>query len=110
MMFSISNGVLYEYSDIVLEENDSYVYRTFRNSLRLQYRFNYRELITFSSTGFYQPSFRGLNDYIINANASLSIKVWKWVSFSAAVTYNNISRTSRENTLITYGLVAERFF
>ncbi len=65
MMFSISNGVLYEYSNIVLEEDNSYIYRTFRNSLRLQYRFSYRELIAFRSTGFYQPSFKGLSDYII---------------------------------------------
>ncbi len=110
MMFSISNGILYEYSDIVLGENEGYIYRTFRNSLRLQYRFSYRDLVTFRSAGFYQPSLKGGSDYIINANAGINIKVWQWLSFSASVTYNNISRTNRENTLITYGLVAERFF
>ena len=111
MMFSISNGILYEYSNIIpSDETDNYIYRTFRNSLRLQYRFNYRELISFISTGFYQPSLEWLGDYIITANAGVSVRVWKWVSFSASVTYNNISRTGRENTLITYGLVAERFF
>jgi hypothetical protein len=110
MMLSISDGVLYEYSSIVREEEDTYIYRTFRNSFRLQYRFSYRDLISFTSTGFYQPSLKWAGDYNISANAGISIKVLKWLSFSSSVTYNKVSRTGRENTLITYGLVAEHFF
>lgn len=110
MRFSISNGILYETSNIKNEESDHYTYQTFRNSLRLQYRISYKDLISFSSAGFYQPSLERLDDYIVNASASLQLKLWKWLSFSTGVTYNHISRTSRENMLVTYGLVAERFF
>ncbi|WP_118951124.1 DUF481 domain-containing protein [Taibaiella helva] len=110
MMFSISDGFLYERSNIIQEDQSELSYHTFRNSLRLQYRLKYKELLTFNSAGFYQPSLNYGGDFIITANASLGIKVWKWLSFTTTFTYNNVSRTRRENILFTYGLVAERFF
>lgn len=110
MMLNLSNGILYERSNIIQEEGTDLGYHTFRNSFRLQYRMKYKELLTLNSVGFYQPSLQYGGDFIITANVSLGIKVWKWLSFTTALTYNNVSRTQRENTLITYGLVAERFF
>ena len=110
MMFSVSNGILYEYSEVINEEGNNYVYKTFRNSLRLQYRINHRDRVKFQFTGFYQPSLQYGNDYILSAVSSLDIKLWRWLSANASFTYNKISRTGRENILITYGLVAERFF
>lgn len=110
MMLSISDGILYERSNIIQEDQSELGYYTFRNSLRLQYRFRYKDLLTFNSAGFYQPSLNYGGDFIITANASLGIKVWKWLSFTTTFTYNNVSRTNRENVLFTYGLVAERFF
>ncbi len=110
MMFSISNGILFERSNINQEDGSALSYQTFRNSLRLQYRMKYKEIVTLNSVGFYQPSLNYGGDFIITANVSLGIKVWKWLSFTTALTYNNVSRTQRENTMLTYGLVAERFF
>ncbi len=110
MMLNLSNGILYERSNIIQEEGTELGYHTFRNSFRLQYRLKYKELLTLNSVGFYQPSLNYGGDFIITANVSLGIKVWKWFSFTTALTYNNVSRTQRENILITYGLVAERFF
>lgn len=110
MMFSISDGFLFERSNIIQEDGTDLGYQTFRNSLRLQYRLKYKELITFNGIGFYQLSLNYGGDFIITANASLAIKLWKWLSFNTAVNYNNISRTQRENVQFTYGLVAERFF
>ncbi len=110
MMLSISDGLLYERSNIIQEDQSELGYYTFRNSLRIQYRFQYKELLTFNSAGFYQPSLNYGGDFIIMANASLGIKIWKWLSFTTTFTYNNVSRTQRENILFTYGLVAERFF
>lgn len=110
MMIGVSDGFLYERSSVIQEDQQVLDYQTFRNSLRLQFRYKYKELITFSSTGFYQPSLNYGGDFIITANASLGIKIWKWLSFTTSVAYNQVSRTRRETTLITYGLVAERFF
>jgi hypothetical protein len=109
-MLSISDGILYERSNIIQEDQRDIKYATFRNSLRLQYRIKYRNLITFNATGFYQPSLQYGGDFIVILNANVGIKIWKWLSFSTALAYNNVSRTGRETTLLTYGLVAERFF
>lgn len=110
MMLSISDGILFERSNVFREDQSLLEYQTFRNSLRLQYRYKYKELLTFNGTGFYQPSLQYGGDFIITANASLGIRVWKWLSLNTTVTYNNVSRTQRENLLFTYGLVFERFF
>lgn len=109
-MLSVSDGILYERSNIIQGDGTELGYATLRNSLRIQYRVKYKDLITFSSTGFYQPSLQYGGDFIATLNATLGIKVWRWLSFTTALTYNNVSRTQRETTLITYGLVMERFF
>jgi hypothetical protein len=110
MVFSISDGILFERSNIIQEDQTELQYQTFRNSFRLLLYLKYKELLTFNGTGFYQPSLTYGGDFIVTANASLNIRVWKWLSFSTAVTYNNVSRTQSENVQFTYGLVAERFF
>jgi hypothetical protein len=110
MMLSVSDGILYERSNIIQEEQGELNYQTFRNSFRLQLRAKYKELLSFNGTGFYQPSLSYGNDYIITGSASLGIKIWKWLSFNTTFTYNKVSRTERENLQFTYGLVAERFF
>lgn len=110
MMLSISDGFLYERSNIIQEEDAVLGYQTIRNSLRLQYRYYYKELFILNSAGFYQPSLQYGGDFIVTANLNLGVKIWKWLSLTAGLTYNKVSRTGRENVLITYGLVAERFF
>ncbi|RQO31672.1 hypothetical protein DBR32_06915 [Taibaiella sp. KBW10] len=107
---SVSNGILYETSSIIQEQGHNLDYETFRNSLRVQFNYTFKELVKLRTVGFYQPSLTLKNDFIINANASVQIKVWKWVQFSTTATYNKVSRTNRENFILTYGLVAERFF
>ena len=109
-LLSISDGILYEHSNIIQEDQNSVQYATFRNSFRLQYRIRYKDLITFNTVGFFQPSLQYTGDYIVTLNTSLAIKLWKWLSFTTALAYNNVNRTRRETTLLTYGLVAERFF
>ena len=110
MVLSVSDGILFEHSDIINEEGVNIVYQTFRNSLRLQYHVNHKDKIQVKFTGFYQPSLQYANDYNISVVSSLEIKLWKWLRANAAFNYNQISRTERENVLITYGLVAEKFF
>lgn len=107
---SISNGILYETSSIVPVEQDTLKYATFRNSLRLQVNYTLKELVRVRAIGFYQPSLQYKNDYIINANASIQVKLWKWLHCNTTATYNKASRTRRENFLFTYGLTAEYYF
>ncbi len=108
--FSISNGILYELSNVRTADTDELVYQTFRNSLRVRLNYTYKDIVKASGVIFYQPSLNYRKDYIITSNASIQVKVWKWVNLNTTLSYNKVSRTNKENIILTYGIVAERFF
>jgi hypothetical protein len=110
IMLSVSDGILFERSNIIQGDASELKYQTFRNSLRMQFNLKYKELITFTSQGFWQPSLQYSDDYIVTANVSLAFKIWKWVSLTTSMNYNRLSRTDKENLTFTYGIVAQRFF
>jgi hypothetical protein len=107
----VSDGVLYETSDLYQQEgvsdND---YHTYRNSLRLKFRFIFKDVITLEGVDFLQHSFSDKHDYIIRSNTMLSTKVWRWISFTVTVNYNKLNLTGRENFLLNYGITAEKYF
>ncbi len=107
---NISNGILYDRSDIVLDNEMREVYSTARNSLRLSFKFTLRKLIILESTSFLQNSLNYRNDYIIRSTNSLGFKLNEWLSLNSALNLNKISRTNRENLLLSYGLKLEKYF
>ncbi|RZM28028.1 MAG: DUF481 domain-containing protein [Pedobacter sp.] len=107
---NISNGILFDSSDLDLGNSIRDQYETTRNSLRLSLKFVIRKVITVNSTSFLQNSLTDGDDYIIRSNAGLSLKLNRWINFTTAYNYNKISRTKRENTLLSYGLTFERYF
>ncbi|MCW3122006.1 MAG: hypothetical protein JWQ38_1498 [Flavipsychrobacter sp.] len=107
---NISDGILYEKSDILLNDTVQDLYSTYRNSLRLSFRFNIKEIITFSGMSFYQNSFSSGTDYIIKSNLNLGVKLNKWLALTSSFTYNRFNRTGKENTLFIYGLTLEKYF
>lgn len=109
-VLNLSDGVLYEKSEVILTDSTTDRYNTFRNSFRLQFRWKYRDFFTVNGVGFIQNSLSYRDDYILRSNLNLSLKLYKWISFTTGVTYNKVSRTNRENMLFTYGLTFERFF
>lgn len=109
-MLRISNGILYEANSILVSDSVKQRYSTVRNSLRLQLRLYYKKIISFESTGFWQPSLEYKNDYIVNSQMALNIKLLQWLSLSARYSYNRISRTDRENMLFTYGIMIDHYF
>ena len=105
----VSDGILFEASDLVTDTgNESY--QTIRNSLRIKHRIRISYLVSLDGSHFWQPSFSNSNDYIIRSATTLSVKLKKWLSVTGAVTYNKLSRTNRENLLVTFGFVAENAF
>lgn len=106
----VSDGILYERSDLYNEEGVEDDYETFRNSFRLKYRFLFNELVTLEGTNFLQHSLSDRKDYIIRSNTHLAVKLWKWVSLSVNVNYNKLNFTRRENFLLNYGLIVEKYF
>lgn len=106
----ISDGILYETNNLILKDSMTDIYHTFRNSLRLKFRWVIQNIIVIDGTNFWQPSLTNGNDYIIRSLSNLSVKLNKWLNLTASVTYNKYNRTASENLLFTYGLSAEKYF
>jgi hypothetical protein len=107
---NISDGILYETSDLRVSDTMNTVYRTWRNSLRLKYVFNIKDLVIINGTHFLQNSLSQKGDYNVRTDFSLSLKLYKWISFTGALTYNLVNRLRRENILFTLGLSVDKYF
>jgi hypothetical protein len=108
--FEVSDSFVFEPSDLTDPVIGRDVYQTVRNSLRVKYRWSYNNTFILEGTNICQPSMLSLKDYIIRLNNKLSVKLNKWLAINATMTYNKISRTNRENLLLTYGLTIEDYF
>jgi len=110
LKINISDGILYEKGNITDVNKTDIVYEIPRNSIRLSYRWAIKDKFMITGIHFYQPSMKDISDYIIQSTSSVSVKLRKWLSITSAVIYNKVSRTKRENLLITYGIAIERYF
>ncbi len=106
----ISDGILYDKSDLNTAVLGHIRYETSRNSFRIKYRWVIQDRVVLTGSHFYQQSLSSGSDYIIISSAAASIRIKKWLSFNVAENYNKLNRTGRQNLLITYGLLFERFF
>ncbi|MBO9732558.1 MAG: DUF481 domain-containing protein [Chitinophaga sp.] len=107
---NLSDGVLFEASNLYLQDTIPDVYQTVRNSLRVSYKWVINNMVVLEGSNYLQNSLIHSNDYIIKCNNSLSVKLRSWLSVTAAMTYNKVNRTDRENLLMNYGLTVEKFF
>lgn len=107
---NISDGIVYDQSDIYLVDSTRDIYHTFRNSLRLSFHWNYRDMLILDGANFYQNSIKDGSDYIIRTTTSLSFKIKKWLSITSSLVYNKQSRTQSENLLFTYGLTLDKYW
>ena len=106
----LSDGFLYESSDLTDAVLGKDIYQTVRNSLRLKYRWSYKNTFSLQGTNFVQPSIISFDDYILKFKNQLYVKLNQWLSVNASMEYNKISRTNRENLLVTYGLAVSKYF
>jgi hypothetical protein len=100
----VSDGLMFEQGDLTDPELGQITYSTWRNSFRLKYHWLIGELVSFDGTGFVQPSLSHKNDNILRYTTTLSVKLRKWLSVTSSLTYNRITRTQRENLVVTYGI------
>lgn len=107
---NISDGLLYEAGNLTLTDTTNDKYTTYRNSLRVRYRFVISNIVMLDATHFWQPSLENWDDYVLKTNMALSVKLRKWLSLTTAANYNRVTRTQRENLLVTFGIVAEKYF
>lgn len=110
LFLNISDGILYEYSDLRLGDTANVQSSIARNSLRLRMRYRWRQLLTFESTSTLQNALNDGSDFIFRTNNSLSLKLYRWLSLTSALTYNKVSKTNKENLLITFGVTLEGWF
>ncbi len=108
--FNISDGLIYEYSDITLADSVRDVYSTMRNSLRISFKLNLKNRFYINGVGFLQTSLNYGNDYIIKSDVGMGYKIRRWLSLTTAFSYNKVSKTQRENIFFTYGLSIEKYF
>ena len=108
--FNISEGILFEKTDLKNIGNTKDVYQTFRNSLRVRYRFVINKIVVLDGTNFLQHSLSNRSDYIIKLANMVSVKLSRWLSMTTTLTYNKLNVTNRENLLLTFGLMAETWF
>lgn len=107
---NVSDGLIYEYNDVILNDSTNEIYDTWRNSLRVSFRWDIRSRVYVNGVGYFQHSLNYGNDYIIRSDLGLGIRLKKWLSLTTALSYNNVSKTQRENLLVTYGLLIEKYF
>jgi hypothetical protein len=101
----LSDGIMFEEGDLMDPELGQFHYNTWRNSFRVKYRWLISNVMTFDGTGFIQPSLKDWGaDNIIRYSTTLSVKLRKWLSVTSSLTYNKITRTDRENLVLTYGI------
>jgi hypothetical protein len=107
---NVSNGILYEFSNLNLNDSVKNIYHILRNSLRVRHRFIINKIISLDGTYFWQPSFYDKKDYILKSTTTLSVKLRKWLNLIATANYNKVNLTQRENLLMTFGISAEKYF
>lgn len=100
----VSDGLMFEQGDLTDPELGRITYSTWRNSFRLKYHWLIGDMVSFDGTGFVQPSLSHKHDNILRYTTTLSVKLRKWLSLTSSVTYNRLTRTERENLVITYGI------
>lgn len=109
VQFNVSDGILYDFSDVQLSDTVRDVYQTIRNSLRVQYRLTLGN-ISLRTAAFIQNSFEYKQDYIIKSEATLSYRFKKYLSLTVQGNYNKFNRTGKETLFLTYGLSFETYF
>lgn len=109
-MLNISDGILYDLSNLYISETENNTYDTYRNSFRVNFRFNIHDLVVIDGNNFLQNSMQTKSDYIIRSNTNLSVKLRKWLAFTTSFNYNRLNRTGRQNVLLNYGLSLEKYF
>lgn len=107
---NVSDGVIYDQSDLMVHDTIHDAYHTWRNSFRLAFHFDFNGIIVFDGSNFFQSSFQRGSDYIIRSNNSLTFKVRKWLGLTTALAYNKMNRTGSDNLLFTYGLTIDQYF
>ncbi len=116
-ILSISDGIIYELNDLfdsLYGQPGGNIYRrdrynTYRNSAHLLLHWVIDGHYTIDGAAFLQNSLaHWSDDYIFRVTGGASIKLYKWISFTASGAYSRFTRTRGRNTLISFGTTIQR--
>ncbi len=116
-ILAVTDGIVYELNDLydsLYGQPAGNIYRrdrynTFRNSAHLLLHWVIDSHYTLDGSAFLQNSFAHWNDdYIFRITGGASIKLYKWISFTASGAYSRFTRTRGRNTLISFGTTIQR--
>lgn len=108
--WSISDGILFETSNLYNQNPGKSTHTLARNSLRVKYHFVFFKNIILDGMHFWQPALNDISDYIVRSNNNLSVALNKWLRVTASLTYNRFNETNSENMLINFGLTVDKYF
>jgi hypothetical protein len=106
----ISDGILFESSNLYNATTGKSTYVTARNSLRVKYRWIIWKSVVLDGMQFWQPALNDISNYIVRSTNNLSVGLNKWLSIGASLTYNRFNKTNSENLLINFGLTVDKYF
>jgi hypothetical protein len=109
-VLQLSDGLLFDKGDLYDTESSNNDYSIVRNSFRIKFRIVAGDKLVLENSDFLQHSLKDPKDYIIKSTTNLSIKLKKWLSFTTALTYNQLSVTKRENLVCSFGITLENYF
>jgi hypothetical protein len=107
---NVSDGLLYDYSDVDLSESTRLVRQTPRNSLRLRLRLKAGVHGSLQSAYMLQNSLEHGNDLIHKAETTIMVRIRGQLSARFHVQYCGMSSTDRETLLAVFGLHFSRSF
>jgi len=110
LQLNISDGLIYDYTDLILDDTIRDINQTPRNSFRIQIKAWASDKLTFITTSYLQNSLRTASDVIIKSESTVQVRLKKWIALNMRFTYNKFSRTQKENFFITYGVILEQHF
>jgi hypothetical protein len=110
LQINISDGILYDYSDVDLDDTLRTIYHTPRNSFRFQIKLFLDKRFTLSSVSYIQHSFLNQKDVIIKNENNALFKLKEWISVNIKLQYDKMNRTEKESIFITYGLLLQKSF
>ena len=110
LRINLSYGILYEYGNLSDPTITPKTYQLARHSLRFLYHWSYKDKVILDGIHFYQPSFTDISDYIFSSTNNVAVKLKKWLAITGSFVFNKVTRTKRENLLMTYGIAIDKYF
>jgi hypothetical protein len=106
---NLSDGIIYDFSQIRVSDSIPLTYGTYRNSVRLQVKLFVKEFFTLQSAVYVQHSLKTSHDMIIRGEGELILHLSDVIKGNMKVQYNQFSLTEQKSLFITWGILLNKY-